>query len=203
MSFIDNLRNSLADHLEYGLNVEEGKKKVNINPETTQEQYEDKIRQTEGAINLLKLFSTLGGATAGGMIGGPIGAAVGGLGGFATAQASSEADKARAKDPNAFIKNGNNEDVPAADQNSESSTESEEEEKEEENVAPQYDVDEMAGEFILGAWGNGQDRINNMLDAGYTIEDYNKIQSRVNEAYASGRDLHEWTDKANEKLRYW
>lgn len=77
------------------------------------------------------------------------------------------------------------------------------EESESKSESKKYDVDEMAGEFILGAWGNGQDRINNMLDAGYTIEDYNKIQSRVNEAYASGRDLHEWTDKANEKLRYW
>lgn len=205
MSFVDNLRDALADRIEYGLNVEEGKKRVNINPETTQEQYEDKIRQTEGAINLLKLFSTLGGAAAGGMIGGPIGAAVGGLGGFATAQASSEADKARAKDPNVFINTGNNEDTSDTDQSSETPTEDkkEEEKKEEEIVAPQYDVDEMAGEFILGAWGNGQDRIDNMLNAGYSLDDYNKIQSRVNEAYASGRDLHEWTNKANEKLRYW
>lgn len=208
MSFIDNLRNSLADHLEYGMNVEEGKKKVNINPETTQEQYEDKIRQTEGAINLLKLFSTLGGAAAGGMIGGPIGAAVGGLGGFATAQASSEADKARAKDPNAFIDvnkedsdDSKDEEALAAGQGEDVS--SAEDKKEEKVVAPQYDVDEMAGEFILGAWGNGQDRIDNMINAGYSLDDYNKIQNRVNEAYMSGRDLHEWTNKANEKLRYW
>lgn len=72
-----------------------------------------------------------------------------------------------------------------------------------EESSPSYDVDEMAGEFILGAWGNGQDRIDNMLNAGYTLDDYNKIQQRVNEAYASGRDLHEWTNKANEKLHYW
>lgn len=72
-----------------------------------------------------------------------------------------------------------------------------------EGSSPSYDIDEMAGEFILGAWGNGQDRIDNMLNAGYTLEDYNKIQQRVNEAYASGRDLHEWTNKANEKLKYW
>lgn len=72
-----------------------------------------------------------------------------------------------------------------------------------EEPLPSYDVDEMAGEFILGAWGNGQDRIDNMLNAGYTLDDYNKIQQRVNEAYASGRDLHEWTNKANEKLHYW
>lgn len=73
----------------------------------------------------------------------------------------------------------------------------------EETNAPDYDVDEMAGEFILGAWGNGQDRIDNMINAGYSLDDYNKIQQRVNEAYESGRDLHEWTNKANEKLKYW
>lgn len=78
-----------------------------------------------------------------------------------------------------------------------------EETTEEEAKSPEYDIDEMAGEFILGAWGNGQDRIDNMLDAGYTIDDYNKIQQRVNDAYASGRDLHEWTNKANAKLHYW
>lgn len=76
-------------------------------------------------------------------------------------------------------------------------------EETEEVKAPSYDIDEMAGEFILGAWGNGQDRIDNMLNAGYTIDDYNKIQQRVNDAYASGRDLHEWTNKANAKLHYW
>lgn len=75
--------------------------------------------------------------------------------------------------------------------------------KEETSKSPEYDIDEMAGEFILGAWGNGQDRIDNMLNAGYTIDDYNKIQQRVNDAYASGRDLHEWTNKANAKLHYW
>ena len=78
-----------------------------------------------------------------------------------------------------------------------------ESEKEPEVETPKYDIDEMAGEFILGAWGNGQERIDNMLNAGYTIDDYNKIQQRVNEAYASGRDLHEWTNKANAKLGYW
>lgn len=66
-----------------------------------------------------------------------------------------------------------------------------------------YDLDEMAGEFILGAWGNGQDRIDNMINAGYSLDDYNKIQQRVNEAYESGRNLHELTNKANEKLKYW
>lgn len=73
----------------------------------------------------------------------------------------------------------------------------------EEKKSPDYDIDEMAGEFILGAWGNGQDRIDNMIGAGYSLDDYNKIQQRVNEAYESGRDLHEWTNKANAKLHYW
>lgn len=91
-----------------------------------------------------------------------------------------------------------------SDTTSEETGEQEKEETtEEETKSPDYDIDEMAGEFILGAWGNGQDRIDNMLSAGYTIDDYNKIQQRVNEAYASGRDLHEWTNKANEKLHYW
>lgn len=78
-----------------------------------------------------------------------------------------------------------------------------EETTKEEAKSPDYDIDEMAGEFILGAWGNGQDRIDNMINAGYTIDDYNAIQQRVNDAYASGRDLHEWTNKANAKLHYW
>lgn len=73
----------------------------------------------------------------------------------------------------------------------------------EETKAPSYDIDEMAGEFILGAWGNGQDRIDNMINAGYSLDDYNTIQQRVNDAYASGRDLHEWTNNAAHKLGYW
>ena len=85
----------------------------------------------------------------------------------------------------------------------EETTEETTEEETKESKSPSYDIDEMAGEFILGAWGNGQDRIDNMLNAGYTIDDYNTIQQRVNDAYASGRDLHEWTNKANAKLHYW
>ena len=96
--------------------------------------------------------------------------------------------------------NGQDEDIS---KNEEALSEGQGEDKKEESNSPDYDVDEMAGEFILGAWGNGQDRIDNMLNAGYTLDDYNKIQQRVNEAYASGRDLHEWTNKANEKLHYW
>ena len=69
--------------------------------------------------------------------------------------------------------------------------------------APAYDINEMAGEFILGAWGNGQDRIDNMINAGYSLDDYNKIQQHVNDAYDSGRDISEWTNNAAHKLGYW
>ena len=204
MSFIDNLRNSLADLIEYGPNVEEGKKRLNVNPThkdgrpITEEDYNKRIEDLQRGIDLMAGISSITGATAGTVLGSaagnPLGgAALGGTLGGLFATAVSQEDKKKAKEN-------------AAKSTSSSSTETEsekEEEKEEEVVAPQYDVDEMAGEFILGAWGNGQDRIDNMINAGYTLDDYNKIQNRVNEAYMSGRDLHEWTNKANEKLRYW
>lgn len=40
MSFIDNLRNAAADLIEYGLNVEAGKKKKNIDPEVSEKDIE-------------------------------------------------------------------------------------------------------------------------------------------------------------------
>ena len=102
---------------------------------------------------------------------------------------------------------GGEKDSSSNESDSDSSSKNEEDlakgQGDKEESSPSYDVDEMAGEFILGAWGNGQDRIDNMINAGYSIDDYNKIQQRVNEAYESGRDLHEWTNKANEKLHYW
>lgn len=73
----------------------------------------------------------------------------------------------------------------------------------EETKTPSYDLDEMAGEFILGAWGNGQERIDNIINAGYSLDDYNKIQQHVNDAYDSGRDISEWTNSAAHKLGYW
>lgn len=107
-------------------------------------------------------------------------------------------------DQSAFGKE-KSEEALAEGQGDEAATASEGEREEEktEAKAPEYDIDEMAGEFILGAWGNGQDRIDNMIQAGYSLDDYNAIQQRVNDAYASGRDLHEWTNKANAKLHYW
>ena len=41
-----------------------------------------------------------------------------------------------------------------------------------------YDVTEIAQEVIRGLWGNGQDRINRLTNAGY---DYNEVQQKVNE----------------------
>lgn len=105
-------------------------------------------------------------------------------------------------DQSAFDK-GKSEEALTEGQGDDAAPADEGEREEETAKSPEYDIDEMAGEFILGAWGNGQDRIDNMLNAGYTIDDYNAIQQRVNDAYASGRDLHEWTNKANAKLHYW
>ena len=42
-----------------------------------------------------------------------------------------------------------------------------------------------------------------MINAGYSLDDYNKIQEHVNDAYDSGRDVGEWTNNAAHKLGYW
>ena len=39
-------------------------------------------------------------------------------------------------------------------------------------------VDEVASEVIQGKWGNGAERKNRLIAAGY---DYNEVQKRVNE----------------------
>ena len=39
-------------------------------------------------------------------------------------------------------------------------------------------VDEIAKEVIKGLWGNGQDRINRLKEAGY---DHSAVQKRINE----------------------
>lgn len=44
--------------------------------------------------------------------------------------------------------------------------------------ATSYDVTEIAQEVIQGLWGNGQDRVNRLTNAGY---DYNAVQQKVNE----------------------
>lgn len=43
---------------------------------------------------------------------------------------------------------------------------------------PSKSVEEVAREVIRGDWGNGQDRVNRLTNAGY---DYNVIQAKVNE----------------------
>lgn len=46
------------------------------------------------------------------------------------------------------------------------------------NPQPSKSIDELAHEVINGVWGNGDDRKNRLINAGY---DYNAIQDRVNE----------------------
>ena len=47
---------------------------------------------------------------------------------------------------------------------------------------PSKSIDEIANEVIAGAWGNGDDRKNRLVAAGY---DYNAIQNKVNEKLGS------------------
>lgn len=171
----------------------------------TQEQYDEAYDRLENSENLLKGLTILGGLATGGVTGVAGHAALGtgaALGLLAGEDQTYGQETDRKSVLRGYVNNkgGQGEDIS---KNEEALSEGQGEDKKEESNSPDYDVDEMAGEFILGAWGNGQDRIDNMLNAGYTLDDYNKIQQRVNEAYASGRDLHEWTNKANEKLHYW
>lgn len=46
-------------------------------------------------------------------------------------------------------------------------------------------IDELAQEVIQGVWGNGDDRLNKLTQAGY---DYNSVQARVNELLSSNSD---------------
>ena len=45
-------------------------------------------------------------------------------------------------------------------------------------VSSKKSLDDIAYEVILGQWGNGQDRKDNLIKAGY---DYEAVQKRVNE----------------------
>ena len=48
-------------------------------------------------------------------------------------------------------------------------------------VQPQLkSIDEVAREVIRGEWGNGQDRVDRLTEAGY---DYSEVQARVNELF--------------------
>lgn len=48
---------------------------------------------------------------------------------------------------------------------------------------PTKSIDEVAREVIDGQWGNGEDRKNRLINAGY---DYNVVQNRVNEILGGG-----------------
>ena len=48
------------------------------------------------------------------------------------------------------------------------------------NTVVKKTVTELAKEVITGKWGNGQDRKNRLIKAGY---DYNTVQKRVNEMF--------------------
>ena len=59
-------------------------------------------------------------------------------------------------------------------------------------------VDTVAREVIAGQWGNGQDRINRLTQAGY---DYNVIQARVNEILNPQPQLKSIDEVAREVIR--
>ena len=42
-------------------------------------------------------------------------------------------------------------------------------------------IDEIAREIVLGKWGNGSDRKNRLIKAGYTLDEITQIQKKVNE----------------------
>lgn len=191
MGLLDAWREALSEKFDR----ETGQSNVyHMSDGMTEEQYDEAYDRLKNSENLLKGLTILGGLATGGVTG-VAGHSMLGLGaalGLLSGEDQTYGQEAEKKS------GGQNTTTPSESQEEETKEETKEEVK-----APDYDIDEMAGEFILGAWGNGQDRIDNMINAGYTIDDYNKIQQRVNEAYESGRDLHEWTNKANEKLHYW
>lgn len=43
-----------------------------------------------------------------------------------------------------------------------------------------YDIEEMARQVIAGYWGNGEERVQRLLGAGYTDEQISAIQDCVN-----------------------
>lgn len=52
---------------------------------------------------------------------------------------------------------------------------------EETQVQIQYDINELARQVIAGYWGNGEDRFRRFREAGYTDQQIDSIQQRVNE----------------------
>ena len=66
-------------------------------------------------------------------------------------------------------------------------------------VQPQLKpIDEVAREVIRGEWGNGQDRVNRLTEAGY---DYSAVQARVNELLAPQPQLKPIDEVAGEVIR--
>ena len=66
-------------------------------------------------------------------------------------------------------------------------------------VQPQLKpIDTVAREVIAGQWGNGQDRVNRLTQAGY---DYNVVQSKVNEMLAPQPQLKPIDEVAREVIR--
>lgn len=57
------------------------------------------------------------------------------------------------------------------------------EEVEKEQTIAKKSIDEIVSEVILGKWGNGLERKNNLLEAGYTEEEIQEIQDRINAMY--------------------
>lgn len=52
-----------------------------------------------------------------------------------------------------------------------------------EETVTKKSIDEIVSEVILGKWGNGKERRNNLLEAGYTEEEVQEIQDRINAMY--------------------
>ena len=66
-------------------------------------------------------------------------------------------------------------------------------------VQPQLkSIDEVAREVIRGEWGNGQDRVDRLTEAGY---DYSEVQARVNELLAPQPQLKSIDEVAREVIR--
>ena len=59
-------------------------------------------------------------------------------------------------------------------------------------------IDTVAKEVIAGKWGNGQDRVNRVTQAGY---DYNAVQAMVNEILSPQPQLKPIDDVAKEVIR--
>ena len=59
-------------------------------------------------------------------------------------------------------------------------------------------IDTVAKEVIAGKWGNGQDRVNRLTQAGY---DYNAVQAMVNEILSPQPQLKPIDDVAKEVIR--